>query len=152
MGKAFLMRKGYASQQLYAPTVSIKGSALTITDNVNNGAFVSGYKLYVNGVLRAKVSKSSTVDVTTLNLGQDYALDSGVTSFSITVVAIGAGLKDSEISNAVTYSLDNVLAAPTIEILDSTLNIYDTSTLAQSFDIIVDGSVVGTVSANNVAE
>lgn len=38
------------------------------------------------------------------------------------------------------------LSAPTIEIADSTLNIYDEEGLATSYDILVDGEVVATVS------
>ena len=37
------------------------------------------------------------------------------------------------------------LSAPTIEIADSTLNIYDEEGLATSYDILVDGEVVATV-------
>lgn len=46
---ALKRHSGGEQPQLLAPTVSVSGDTLTITDNAGNGSFVTGYDIYVNG-------------------------------------------------------------------------------------------------------
>ena len=47
---------------LYTPTISISDDTLTITPNSNNGAFVNGYKIYVDNIL-LDTTTSTTYDL-----------------------------------------------------------------------------------------
>ena len=93
---------GSASQPtLRTVSISRSGNTLTITNPSTNGNFVSGYKIYSNGVL-VQTQTSTTSDLDTL--------DAGV--HSITVRAYGTDFNDSNASNAITYtiySITNVL-------------------------------------------
>ena len=84
---------------LNAPTISLSGSTLTITNPVTNGSFVSGYDVYKNGTLLTSTI-SLTVDLSTL------ITDSG--TYTITVKAKGTNFNDSVASNSVEYIVSSV--------------------------------------------
>ena len=44
--------------RLFAPTTSIAGNVLTIEDDAKNGAFTTGFDIYVNGVKVSSVNKA----------------------------------------------------------------------------------------------
>ena len=83
---------GGSQPRLNAPTISISGATLSITNPSTNGNFVKGYKIFVNGVQRYTTT------------GTSYDL-SGVSenTAAITVKAYGDDFQDSPSSNSVTY-------------------------------------------------
>lgn len=81
---------------LNAPTISLSGSTLTITNPVTNGSFVSGYDVYKNGTLLTSTILL-TVDLSTL------ITDSG--TYTITVKAKGTNFNESPLSNEVNYTV-----------------------------------------------
>lgn len=82
--------------QLNAPTISLSGSTLSITDG-NNGSFSENFEIYSNNELKAVVSTS----VTSYNL---TAIITTTGTYSITVKSSGTGMITSAPSNAVSYS------------------------------------------------
>lgn len=81
---------------LNAPTISLSGSTLTITNPATNGSFVSGYDVYKNGTLLTSITLA-TVDLSTL------ITDSG--TYTITVKAKGTNFNESPRSNEVNYTV-----------------------------------------------
>lgn len=84
------------SPTLNAPTISLSGSTLTITNPATNGSFVSGYDVYKNGTLLTSITLA-TVDLSTL------ITDSG--TYTITVKAKGTNFNESPRSNEVNYTV-----------------------------------------------
>lgn len=84
---------------LNAPTISLSGSTLTITNPATNGSFVSGYDVYKNGTLLTSTDLL-TVDLSTL------ITDSG--TYTIIVKAKGTNFNESVASNSVTYTVSSV--------------------------------------------
>ena len=90
---------------LYAPTISINDDILTITPNPNNGAFVTGYKIYVDGVLL------DTITSTTYDLSEELA---EVGTYEIYVTAYATLFIDSEPSNVEEYVVAPIPTGPKV--------------------------------------
>lgn len=107
---------------LNAPTISLSGSTLTITNPSTNGNFVSGYKVYNGSALLA------TIQTTTIDLS-NYLTESG--TYTITVKAYGTNFNDSAASSSVSYVIQSISYTVTITQLSSTFgygtidNVYD---------------------------
>lgn len=78
--------------KLYAPSVSVSGNTLTITDSVSNGAFTESFNVYVDGVFHASTS-STTYDLSSLSQG----------TASITATANATGFLESDASASATF-------------------------------------------------
>ena len=90
---------------LYAPTISISDDALTITPNPNNGAFVTGYKIYVDDVLL------DTITSTTYDLSDELT---EIGTYEIYVIAYATLFADSEPSNIEEYVIEPEPIGPKI--------------------------------------
>ena len=93
---------------LYAPTISISDDTLTITPNSNNGAFVTGYKIYVDDVLDDVLLDTTTS--TTYDLSEKLT---EVGTYVIYVTAFATGFIDSEHSNMIDYVIESEPIYPT---------------------------------------
>lgn len=82
--------------QLNAPTISITGNTLTITNPTSNGDFVTAYKVYTEYGYVATVTET-TVDLTTI-ITEDG-------TYNVFVTCLGTNFNDSPASNAVTYKV-----------------------------------------------
>ena len=82
---------------LYTPTISINDDTLTITPNSSNGAFVNGYKIYVDNILL------DTTTSTTYDLSEELT---EVGTYEIYVTAYATLFVDSEQSNVVEYVVE----------------------------------------------
>jgi len=82
---------------LYTPTISINDDTLTITPNSNNGAFVNGYKIYVDDDLL------DTTTSTTYDLSVELT---EVGTYEIYVTAYASSFIDSEPSNVEEYVVE----------------------------------------------
>lgn len=83
---------------LNAPTISLSGSTITITNPSSNGNFVTSYKVFNGATLLATVT-STTVDLSA------YITTGG--TYTITVKASGTNFNDSASSNSVTYTISS---------------------------------------------
>lgn len=115
---------------LYAPTVSISDDTLTITPNSNNGSFVIGYKIYVDGVLL------DTTTSTTYDLSEEL---NDIGTYEIYVTAYATGFTDSDPSNVVEYVIEPVPTGPKLfevgDVLPATTQLKISWTLpSYSFD------------------
>ena len=81
--------------KLYAPTISISGKTLTITNDGRNGSKVTSYKIYNDNTLL------TTITVTTLDLTMVITANG---TYNISVIATGTGYTDSNSSNVVEYN------------------------------------------------
>ena len=81
---------------LNAPSLSLSGDTLTVTNPSANGSFVTGYKVYAGNTLIATV-QTATVDLSAL------LTDAG--TYSVTAKAYGTGFNDSAASTAVSYTV-----------------------------------------------
>ena len=93
---------------LYAPSISLSGSILTITDNTSNGGFVSGYDIYAtkNGVEHLIIEGATS---TSINIASALS-DAGLTEpgmYQISVKAKGTNFNDSVTSNKVVYTMSS---------------------------------------------
>lgn len=122
--------------QLAAPTtVNLNGNVLTWNNVANNSGYEILYRrtdgsgeIYQTDVVDADVTQH-TLTVTTVG------------TYSITIITVGTdSYTDSEESAAVTYTVQNKLATPTIAIDGNTLNITDVEN-ATSYDVYVDGTL-----------
>lgn len=96
---------GVATVQLHAPTISLSGLTLTITNPATNGDFVGSYDIYSGNTVVANTTS------TTYDMGNAVGLTSG--SNTITVKAKGNGFLDSSASNSATlvvYLVTNTLS------------------------------------------
>lgn len=119
---------------LNAPTISLSGSTLTITNPVTNGSFVSEYDVYKNGTLLTSTDLL-TVDLSTL------ITDSG--TYTITVKAKGTNFNESVASNSVTYTVSSGFEVQVSVRSDteSSINFYDgQSTSGTSLGSVSPGS------------
>ena len=81
---------------LNAPSLSLSGDTLTVTNPSANGSFAAGYKVYAGNTLIATV-QTATVDLSAL------LTDAG--TYSVTAKAYGTGFNDSAASTAVSYTV-----------------------------------------------
>lgn len=81
---------------LYAPYITLEGSVISITPNTNNGAFVTGYHIFVNHVLAATIEPLSQFDLDELEITAEGG-------YLIYLKAYGTNFNDSALSNTVTY-------------------------------------------------
>lgn len=119
---------------LNAPTISLNGATLTITNPATNGNFVTAYKVYDDTTLVTTVT-TTTVDLSTLitTAGEH----------TITVKASGMNFNDSMVSNAVTCT---VLSTPTISLVSGTTIQIDTiDDNATTIEVFADGVSIGEV-------
>lgn len=122
---------------LNAPSISLSGSTLTITNPSTNGNFVTGYKVYKGGTLL------TTITATTLDLS---TLITAAGTYSITVKASGTNFNDSNASSAVTYTLQGQ-TTPVISLVSGTTIQIDTiDDNAQTIEVYADGTKIGEVS------
>ena len=80
--------------QLHAVTISLSGDTINISNPSTNGNFVTGYKIYDSGTLIDTISTTS-YDLSTLGEG----------TYTITVVASGTDMLDSDASNSITHTV-----------------------------------------------
>ena len=90
---------------LYAPTISINDDTLIITPNSNNGAFVTGYKIYVDDALL------DTITSTTYDLSEELTEEG---TYEIYVKAYATLFIDSEPSNVENYVVQPVPSSYTV--------------------------------------
>lgn len=81
---------------LHAPTISLSGTTLHITNPASNGSYVDTYQVYADGAYL------TTVTSTSVNLA-NYSIEEG--THSITVKCAATNFNDSPASNAVTYKV-----------------------------------------------
>ncbi|MBR0062825.1 MAG: hypothetical protein IJP67_01510 [Oscillospiraceae bacterium] len=86
---------------LNAPSISLSGKTLTITNPATNGNFVAGYKIYSGQEVSGYVT-STTVDLS------KYITESG--AHTVTVKAYATGFNDSAASNSETYTVAQTYA------------------------------------------
>lgn len=86
---------GGSQPQLNAPTISITGNTLTITNPTSNGDFVTAYKVYTEYGYVATVTET-TVDLTTI-ITEDG-------TYNVFVTCEGTNFEDSIASNAVSWT------------------------------------------------
>lgn len=126
--------------QLAAPTT------INITENVltwNNVANNSGYEiLYRRTDGTGEIYQTDMVDA---DVTQHTLTVTTAGTYSITIITVGTGsYVDSEESAAVTYTVQNKLATPTIAIDGNTLNITDVEN-AQRYRIYANGELKTTI-------
>lgn len=88
---------------LNAPTVSLSGHTLTITNPASNGNFVTKFKVFSNGTALTEATikgSTTTVDLSTLFTAAG--------TYSITAKASAAAFNDSAESSAVSYTVYSV--------------------------------------------
>lgn len=121
---------------LNAPTISLSGSTITITNPSSNGNFVTSYKVFNGTTLLATVT-STTVDLSV------YITTGG--TYTITVKASGTNFNDSASSNSVTYTLQ-AQTTPVISIASGTTIQIDTiDENAATIEVYADGTKIGEV-------
>lgn len=121
---------------LNAPSISLSGSTLTITNPSTNGNFVTSYKVYKGGTLL------TTITATMLDLS---TLITAAGTYSITVKASGTNFNDSNASSAITYTLQGQ-TTPVISLVSGTTIQIDTiDDNAQTIEVYTDGTKIGEV-------
>ena len=112
-----------------APTISLSGSTLSISDD-NNGNFSRVYSILANNEVVAE-TQLTTYDLSTL------PLSSG--TYVIKVIAYGTGFNSSSPSNTVTYTLTQ-LAAPSMTREYTAVSITDNDGRATQFKLYDNGT------------
>ena len=126
-----------AKPTLNAPSISISGSTLTITNPSSNGSFVTSYTLY-NGSTVITTTTSKTIDLSTC------ITTAG--TYTLTVKAKGTNFNDSASSNSVTYTLQSQ-TTPVISLVSGTTIQIDTiDDNATTIEVFADGTSIGSVS------
>ena len=124
---------------LNAPSISLSGTTLTITNPASNGNFVTKYALY-NG---------STLLLTTADASTTIDLSLWITTagtYTLTVKAKGTNFNDSASSNTVTYTLQSQ-TTPVISLVSGTTIQIDTiDENATTIEVFADGTSIGSVS------
>lgn len=121
---------------LNAPTISLNGATLTITNPATNGNFVTAYKVYDGATLVTTVT-TMTVDLS--------ALITTAGTHIITVKASGTNFNDSVASNSVVYTILG-LETPVISLVSGTTIQIDTiDDNATTIEVFADGLSIGEV-------
>lgn len=131
--------------QLAAPTtVNLNGNVLTWNNVANN----SGYEiLYRRTDGSGEIYQTDIVDT---DVTQHTLTVTTAGTYSVTIVTIGTGsYADSAESAAVTYTVQNKLATPTIAIEGDTLKITDVEN-AQKYKIYANGELKTTIPKSSV--
>jgi hypothetical protein len=130
--------------QLAPAVVSIDGNELHIRDSEGIATF---FNILVDGVAKDSVSKTGGTTTLVYDLTK---LELPVGEHTITVIAEAEGYVNSETSTPVVYVVaPPILTTPVIQFNGDVLNITDADGKATSFDILVNGEVVQSVSAGN---
>ncbi|MBQ9511203.1 MAG: hypothetical protein IJR55_05880 [Clostridia bacterium] len=90
---AIIMNYG-AGAKLHAPTISVSGSTLTITNPAENGDFCTGYNVYKSGTFAFSVTES------TVNLNDYFTVKM---AYLLTARCTGEGMTESDASNNAIY-------------------------------------------------
>lgn len=123
---------------LNAPTISLNGATLTITNPATNGNFATNFKVY----------KGSTLLTSTANTSIDLSsLITELGTYAITVRASGTNFNDSAASNSVSYTVTlPTLSTPTISLVSGTTIQIDTiDDNATTIEVLADGVSIGEV-------
>lgn len=132
----------YAPPQLFTPIISIEDNNLYIS----NGGAATFFTIFVNGEAAGTVANAD-VEPTVFDL-MTLGLTPG--QYTITVVAEAYGYLNSAASDPVTYIMVTpTLTTPVIQFNEGVLSINDESGKATSFDILVNGEIVQSVTAEN---
>ena len=122
---------------LNAPSISLSGTTLTITNPASNGSFVTSYTLY-NGSTVITTTTDKTINLST------YITTAG--TYTLTVKAKGTNFNTSPESNAVTYTLKSQ-TTPVISLVSGTTIRIDTiDDNATTIEVFADGTSIGSVS------
>lgn len=121
---------------LNAPSISLSGTTLTITNPASNGNFVTSYTLY-NGSTEITTTPDKTINLST------YITTAG--TYTLTVKAKGTNFNDSASSNSVTYTLQSQ-TTPAISLVSGTTIQIDTiDDNATTIEVFADGTSIGSV-------
>lgn len=93
---------------LFAPSISLNGSIVTIAPASENGSFATGYKIYSGTDLLVETEDAAYDLSQTLTTTGTYV---------ITVKATGTNFNDSAASDSVTYTLSKELMTPVISLI-----------------------------------
>lgn len=122
---------------LNAPSISVSGTTLTITNPASNGSFVTSYTLY-NGSTVITTTTSKTIDLST------YITTAG--TYTLTVKAKGTNFNESASSNSVTYTLQSQTTTPVISFVsDTTIQIDTIDDNATTIEVFSDGTSIGSI-------
>lgn len=125
-----------AKPTLNAPSISISGTTLTITNPASNGNFVTSYTLY-NGSTVITTTTDKTIDLSTC------ITTAG--TYTLTVKAKGTNFNDSASSNSETYTLKSQIT-PAIGFEGGTTIQIDTiDDNATTIEVFADGTSIGSV-------
>lgn len=126
-----------AKPTLNAPSISISGTILTITNPASNGNFVTGYKLYNGSTVILTTDAFTTIDLSL------WITTAG--TYTLTVKAKGTNFNDSASSNSVTYTLKSQ-TTPVISLVSGTTIQIDTiDDNATTIEVFADGTSIGSV-------
>lgn len=125
-----------AKPTLNAPSISLSGTTLTITNPASNGNFVTSYTLY-NGSTEITTTADKTINLSA------YITTAG--TYTLTVKAKGTNFNDSASSNSVTYTLKSQ-TTPAISLVSGTTIQIDTiDDNATTIEVFADGVSIGSV-------
>ena len=123
---------------LNAPSISLSGTTLTITNPASNGSFVTSYTLY-NGSTVITTTTDKTINLST------YITTAG--TYTLTVKAKGTNFNESASSSSVTYTLKSQTTTPVISLVSGTTIQIDTiDNNATTIEVFADGTSIGSVS------
>lgn len=126
-----------AKPTLNAPSISLSGTTLTITNPATNGNFVTSYTLY-NGSTVITTTTDKTINLSTC------ITTAG--TYTLTVKAVGTNFNESASSNSVTYTLKSQ-TTPVISLVSGTTIQIDTiDDNATTIEVFADGTSIGSVS------
>lgn len=125
---------------LNAPTISLNGSTLSMTNPETNGNFASSFKVYDGSILLKTLFFPEGVIQKTVDLS---TLITSAGNHTITVKTSGTNFNDSTASNTVTY---RVLSTPAISLVSGTTIQIDTiDDNATTIEVFADGVSIGEV-------
>lgn len=125
-----------AKPTLNAPSISLSGTTLTITNPASNGNFVTSYTLY-NGSTVITTTTDKTIDLST------YITTAG--TYNLTVKAKGTNFNESASSNSVTYTLKSQTTPVISFVSDTTIQIDTVDDNASMIEVYADGTKIGEV-------